>query len=217
VCKLFQAFSTTPRPAPNMRRVIVFLPQNKEPQFMWATVKGGSDYGETMWPGNFINDPKYVSWRPIAAFRNGWTGMKLGYGMQVFHDDGFLDKYQRNGPASLFAATQGLDAAGWCGPMMVCCQSLPDVRYSNHTYTSRGVKVLDMDTLAFSHLASFLVDHSNVESDHLFRKGPKVQCVELSCSREGTEAHRVVCLPRTHPHFQKESVVSEISKVKPFP
>lgn len=72
--------------------------------------------------------------------------------------------------------------------------------------------MLDMDTPAFSHLASFLVDHSNVKSDHLFRRGPKVQCVELSCDEE---ADRVVCLPRTHPLFHKESVVSSISKVNP--
>jgi cobyric acid synthase len=115
----------------------------------------------------------------------------------VFHDDGFLGKYRRNDPA-WFAATQGLDAVGWCGPMMVCCQSLPDAQHANQENTYEGVKVLDMDTCAFSHLASFLVDYSNGDPDHFFRKGPKVQGVELSCG-QGAETHRIVRVPRTHP------------------
>jgi hypothetical protein len=216
VCEVFQAFSTAPRPAPNMRKVIVFLPGNMEPQLLWAPVRDGSNGGETMWPADFVEDPKHVSWTPIETLKNGWTDMDLGYAMQVFHDDGFLSKYPRGDPA-LFAATQGLDAAGWCGPIMVCCQSLPDAQYANQENTHEGVEILDMDALAFSHLASFLVDYSNEDLKHLYRKGPKVQCVEVSCGQAGQSAqnYRDIQLPGTHPLHQSACVFSRVSQASP--
>jgi hypothetical protein len=158
VCKIFQAF-TEPRPSLNVRRVIIFFPENKKPQFIWAPVKDGSNGGETMWPPDFIKHLKGVSWRPIEAHKNGWTDRNIGCVMQVWHDDDFLSIMHLN--PSLSGATQGLDAAGWRGPMMVCCQSLPDAQFANEENVCEGVKVLDMDTRAFSHLASFLVNHSN--------------------------------------------------------
>lgn len=108
VCKIFQAF-TTPRPSANMRRVIVFLPENKKPQFMWAPAKDDPFGGEHVRPHDFITYPKDVSWRPIETRKNDWTGVDIGYAMQVWHDDGFLS-LQRN--PSLLGATQSLDTAG---------------------------------------------------------------------------------------------------------
>jgi hypothetical protein len=199
-----------------MRKVIVFLPGNTEPQLLWAPVRDGSNGGETMWPADFIEDPKHVSWTPIETLKNGWTDMDLGYAMQVFHDDGFLSKYPRGDPA-LFAATQGLDAKGWRGPMMVCCQSLPDAQYANQKNTHEGVEILDMDALAFSHLASFLVDYGNEDLKHLYRKGPKVRCVEVSCGQAGQSAqnYRDIQLPGTHPLHQSTSVFSRVSQASP--
>ena len=185
---------------------MVFLPENSEPHFNWAPVKVGEGGNEYMDPSDLVQANGHLSWKRIETRTNGWTGQNLGYTIQVWYDEDFLTKH-RHGDRALFAATQGLDTAGWCGPIVVCCRSMPGPR------PGRSVEILDMDTSAFSHLASFLVDHSNVKSDHLFRRGPKVQCVEFSCEVAGD---RVVCLPRTHPRFHKESVVSSISKVNPF-
>jgi hypothetical protein len=217
VCKLFKAF-TTPRPAPDMRRVIVFLTQNKTPQFEWVRARELAG-GEHIHPRDLFKHPESVSWRPIETRRNGWTNMNIGYSMQVWHDDGFLGKFPPN--LSLLGATLGLDAAGWCGPMMVCCESFPETQSSLFVNENdrEGVEVLDMDTLAFSHLASFLIDHSNDTLEHLFCMGPKVQGIEMACglgpksTEAHTEAHKVVRLPRTHPFFQGQGVLSGISKV----
>lgn len=99
--------------------------------------------------------------------------------------------------------------------MMVCCESLPDAQFENEENCRENVKVLDMDTLAFSHLASFLIDHDNTTPGHLFCKGPKVQCVEIACDQgnNSTEVHRLIHQPRTHPIFQGESALSAVSTV----
>jgi hypothetical protein len=210
MCKRFLDFAESGMFA-NWRRVVVLLPGNPEPQFNWTPAKVDEEGHEHIHPSDLIQASGHLTWTWIDNRTNGWTGQDLGYEIQVWHDIEFMGKYRRPDPA-VFAATRGLETAGWCGPLVVCCRSIP------RAHSGERAKVLDMDTRTFSHLASFLVDYSNTDPDHIFRMGPKVQCVELSCGQAGlsAEAHKVVHLPRTHPLYPQESLVSQVSMVSPF-
>ena len=73
-----------------------------------------------------------------------------------------------------------------------------------------------MDLRPYSHLTSFMIGQYNTTMQHVFNRGPKMQCVEMAGGYGGnwsTEAHRLVHVPRTHPMFQGQSVLCAVSKV----
>jgi hypothetical protein len=105
LCKDFNAF-TEPRPSPEMKRVVVFLPGEQKPRFMWSRVTDNELY-----PGAYLNDmyrPKNLFWRQAETSKNVWTGEDLGYIVQVWYDDNFFENFYDGGRApALLAATQG--------------------------------------------------------------------------------------------------------------
>jgi hypothetical protein len=77
-------------------------------------------------------------------------------------------------------------------------------------------QLLDMDMRAYSHATGLMVGYGNFTFGQRFSTGPKAQGIEMACGRQGhksTEAHKVVHLPRTHPLFRGEGLLSEISMV----
>jgi hypothetical protein len=220
LCKDFAAFAG-PRPSINLRRVVVFIPGEDKPRFKWAPLEEEDlrdGNGEHVYPSNVIDTPEYVTWTAIKGEANVWTGAPLGYTIHVWHDDEFMEKYQHDGVdgKALRAATQGKDAATWRGPVMACCGSRPQtIQEILAGDPIEEVKMLDMDLRAYSHLTSIMIDYYNTTEQNAFRKGPKVQCVEMACGQgyNSTEVHKLVHMPRTHPMFQGQSVLSAVSKI----
>lgn len=134
-------------------------------------------------------------------------------------DDNFLMNFDASNPGSaLFAATQGQVTTPWCGPIVVCRQTLPKEDWNDDVGEDEWqgtVKVLDMDMAAFSQATSMLIDHASGTSRHGFGKGKKLQCVELACGRQGEnpKPHTVMLLPRTHPMLEEEPEISGVSEV----
>jgi hypothetical protein len=221
MCKAFAAFAG-PRPSVNMRRVVVFIPGEDKPRFKWAPLNEDDlrdGNGEHIHPSRVVETPEYVTWGSVKGVTNVWTGAPLGYNIQVWHDDDFMEKYQHDGVdgKALRAATQGMDAATWRGPVMACCgsviQTLADLQAG---HPPEDTLMLDMDLRAYSHLTGIMIDCYNETLLHAFHRVPgKVQCVEMACGQgnNSTEVHKLVQVPRTHPMFQGKSQLSEVSKV----
>ena len=219
LCKNFKEF-TEPRPSGNMERVVVILPGEPKPRFMWAPLNDGHCGSKHVWPAMFLDySPKSVDWKNIESSKNVWTGKPLGYVVQVWYDDKFLMDFDASNPGSaLFAATQGQVTTPWCGPIVVCRQTLPKEDWNDDVGEDEWqgtVKVLDMDMAAFSQATSMLIDHASGTSRHGFGKGKKLQCVELACGRQGEnpKPHTVMLLPRTHPMLEEEPEISGVSEV----
>jgi hypothetical protein len=159
----------------------------------------------------------------VETSKNVLKGKQLGYVVQVWYDDNFAMNFYNGDPdPALFAATQGQEVAGWCGPTVVCRGTLPkddwddDEDDGDDEEKMYGTsKVLDMDMLAYSHAISLLIGCSNDTRYHAFRKGKKLQCVELACGSEveSPEPHSVMLLPRTHPKLNETPSVSAVSRV----
>ena len=217
LCKSFHDFAG-PRPSPDMRRVVVFHPEEKKPRFMWAPLSDknrGWGSGRVSPAETFGYHSNKIVWTPRETRKNIWTGKDLGYVIQVWFDDSWCINFKDDNQAML-ATTRGVDPAWWSGPIVATCESLAGGRIEWCDRASRSSHaMLDMDLLAYSHLAGFLIDYSNETPGHSFCKGPKIQCVEMAGGQggESTEVHRLVHMPRTHPMFQGQSALSEVSKV----
>lgn len=220
LCKSFKDFAG-PRPASNMRRVVVFLPEEDKPRFMWAPLSDDGRGSMCTLPHEFLDyKPKPLFWKQLTTSTNVWTGKKLGYVVQVWYDDNFVMNFQDvEPPPALQAATQGLEKTEWRGPMVTCCHGLPKEDWDDGEDDSHPlgtVKTSDMDMRAYSQATSMIIDHGN-EKARQFCKGPKLQCIEVACGEdgEGTGPHRVIHMPRTHPKL-REPEASEVSKVLLF-
>jgi hypothetical protein len=182
LCKSFKDFSG-PRPQPDMRRVVVFHPNEKKPRFMWASLTD-DDWGwgtGRVCPADTLDyHSKDIVWRVRETRKNIWTGQDLGYAIQVWFDDNWCFNSKDTNHAVL-ATTRGQDPLEWNGPIVVTCQSLAagSIEYASFSLSRNSDEMLDMDLLAYSHLAGFLIDYSNDKPSHSFCKGRKVQCVEI--------------------------------------
>jgi hypothetical protein len=223
LCQNFKDY-TEPRPEPGMKRVVVILPGEPKPRPMWAPLTGGH-YGSSkhVWPATFLDfSPKYLCWKNIETSKNVWTGKPLGYVVQVWYDDEFSMNFAGEPGEALFAVTQGQEATKWCGPIVVCRETLPkEEKWDDDVDEEKGQgtgKVLDMDMLAYSHAISLLIGHANWTSRHGLIKGKKLQCIELACGRQGEnpKPHTVMLLPRTHPMLEEEPEICGVSEVS-FP
>ena len=223
LCKSFKEF-TEPRPSPGMKRVVVILPGEPKPRFMWAPLSDDHCGSMYVYPARFLDySPKPLCWKNVETSKNVWTGRQLGYVVQVWYDDNFAMNFYNGDPdPALFAATQGQEVAGWCGPMVVCRVTLPKDDWDDDEDEGDDeeklygtTKVLDMDMLAYSHAISLLIGSANDTRYHAFRKGKKLQYVELACGSEveSPEPHSVILLPRTHPKLKEIPSVSAVPRV----
>lgn len=220
LCKSFKDFAQ-PAPSANMRRVVVFLPGEKKPRFMWAPIRrivGGPDDhrdGEILrdleeFEKSSVIDVEHVM-RPTYTTKNAWTGQPLGYAIEVLYDDNFKAHYPDRNQA-VASAPLGMDVVGWRGPIVAYCGTLGEENFNKFDV----VKFHDMDTRACSHLVAFLISHYNRTLEQEMRKGPKVRCVKVACKgdlEKGLPSHQVVSVPRSHPIFNGGGASSEISKV----
>ncbi|GAB7335189.1 hypothetical protein MBLNU13_g07614t1 [Cladosporium sp. NU13] len=222
LCKPFKDFAQ-PAPSANMRRIVVFLPDEKKPRFMWAPVKrhysGYSLDGRPLAPWENIDKASVTDtehpMKPADTDINAWTGQPLGYTIQVQFDDDFQAHYSERNQA-VVSATMGMDALGWRGPIIAYCGTL---RGGDHD-AQDIVELHDMDTRAYSHLVAYLVNHWNGTPEQKLRRGPKVKCVKVACKGEiekGLPSHQVVSVPRSHPIFNGGGAPSEVSKLVSMP
>lgn len=86
LCKDFKEF-TEPRPSPDMRRVVVILPGEPKPRFMWAPVTTDHDGSKRVYPGTFLDySLKSLAWKNLESSNNVWTREPPGYVVQVRYD-----------------------------------------------------------------------------------------------------------------------------------
>ena len=101
---------------------------------MWAPLEeqdlaeGG---GEHVYPARVIDAPDDVLWAPDEASTNVLTGAELGYCIQVWYDDDFLQKYQRDKPgcACCYSGPGSCDMA-WADDGVLCesSKACPKIR-----------------------------------------------------------------------------------------
>lgn len=217
LCKSFKDFAQ-PAPAANMRRIVVFLPDEKKPRFMWAPVRrnySGCDLkGKPLAPWEDIDKTSVIDVEHLMGPRdtttNAWTGQPLGYAIQILFDDDFKANYSDRNQA-VVSATKGMDEAAWRGPIIACCGTLRGGDFN----AADIVKIHDMDTRAYSHLVAYLIDHWNHTDEQVVRKSPKVECVKVadSVDRETSKIYQKILLPPSHPMFWGQSMVADVSKV----
>ena len=217
MCKTFKDFAQ-PAPAANMRRIVVFLPNEKKPRFMWAPVKrnySGHDLeGYPLAPWGDVDKPSVIDvdylMRPTDTVLNAWTSKPLGYAIQVQYDDDFSARYTDRNQA-VASATQGMDAVGWRGPIIAYCGTLRGGDFDALDI----VKIHDMDTRAYSHLVAYLIDYYNKAPEQMVRRGPKVKCVKVadSVDRKTSKIYKEIAVPPSHPMFWGQSMVADVSEV----
>jgi hypothetical protein len=209
LCKSFREFNQPP-PSPDMVRIVVFLPEERKPRFMWVHTSGPilKDRDAIGHHGNSINYCR-------ATRTNAWTGEDLGYHVLIRYDDNFHGNYEERNRA-VVTSTQGMDSVGWCGPMTVHCRPHKDGRPNVPDLGPEMGKLIHMNLQAFSHAVSFLIDHENGTFMHAMRKRPKLDCVKVACKGDrdsGAPSHQIVRVPRSHPIFSGRASVSQVSEV----
>lgn len=108
LCKPFKDF--TQRPASSdMRRILLFLPDEDKPRFAWAPVKRGLFGDDAIDMSKFDEYDKVFGRVEIQT--NSWTGEDLGYGIQIMFDDNFF----RQVPAREPSCVHGHPGRGWAG------------------------------------------------------------------------------------------------------
>jgi hypothetical protein len=193
-----------------MVRIVVFLPDENKPRFMWAPTVGHvlKDRDAIGHHGSSINYCR-------ATRTNAWTGEDLGYHVLISYDDNFIGNHKERNSA-IVTSTQGMDSVGWCGPMTAHCRPHKDGRPNVEDMGPDVGKLIHMDLQAFSHLVSFLIDHENQTFMHAMRKRPKLNCVKVACKGDrdnGMPSHHIVRVPRSHPIFCGQASVSQVSEV----
>lgn len=211
LCESFKDFAQPP-PSPDMVRIIIFHPDEKEPRFAWAPTSGPNvkdaglldRYGDQM---------DYFR----STNKNAWTGEDLGYHVFIHYDDNFIGSYKGRNPA-IVSSTQGMDYVEWSGPMTVHCRPSMDSR-PGRTDTA---KLIHMNLQAFAHVVGYLIVRENDSFMRWVQERPKVNCVKVACKGDrdnGVPSHQLVRVPRSHPVFQHGhgGSLSQVSNVSlPF-
>ena len=217
VCRSFKDVAAT-APGAGVRRIIVFLPDEKKPRFTWAPVSqsiGGvypenERYSEDI-DMNDVTDLAGEKHALTAAYtcKNAWTGDALERTIKIVFDENASANYESRNQAVL-AATQGMDDMGWRGPVVACCGTLGG---GDHGFDIASLH--DMDMEAYSHLVGFLIGYRNKTPQRVARLGSKVNCVKVACEGDRDNdmpAHQIVRVPRSHPVFVGEVVSCEVSE-----
>jgi len=79
-----------------MRRIVVFLPDEPAPRFMWAPIKT-ADFGSYRGVEHDSFAPNAKSRLPILE--NPWTGTRLPHTISLKYDNNFMDHYPTNNRA----------------------------------------------------------------------------------------------------------------------
>ncbi|KAM0724187.1 hypothetical protein Q7P37_000069 [Cladosporium fusiforme] len=194
LCSTFKDFSDDKRPSPAMRRIVVFLPDEKKPRFMWAPAQrhfaGAAGFYQDISTSSVLADTKQLG-GASHVYNNIWTG-------------------------NVYTATADLCELSWRGPIFAYCGRLHGGDYEELEVTS----VHDMDMRTYADLVAFLIDYHNDTKEHALRKGPKVMGVKVSCDgdrRFGAPQFQDVRVPRSHPIFYGNGSLSMISKSVQMP
>lgn len=217
LCRTYGNFTQRPS-TPDLRRIVVFLPNEKAPRFTWAPVSIGvagcypenERYSEDIDMNDIIEVDAQQSFTPAYTCKNAWTGSPLSRTIKIMFDENSGTNYQHKNQA-MQAATQGMDDMGWRGPMIAFCGSL-----GGGDCGLDFDKVYDMDMQDYSFVVGFLIGYRNRTAQQAARVGPKVECVKVHCKGDrelGLLSHQIVRVPRSHPIFVGEGALSEVSEV----
>ncbi|KAK4541839.1 hypothetical protein LTR36_007371 [Oleoguttula mirabilis] len=206
LCSSFKNFEH--RPSENMRRIIYFPADGKKPEFMWRPLEPSyPEKGYDRVDMDGFMDGKIP--RPFIIETHAMTDKPLGYVMNLYYDDEFMANYKSPNQAITSAANGKLGFL-WGGPLYAECG------VAGGGLGIEIVSVTDMDMRTFSDLVAFLQWYRNESAEHKARKGPKVTAVKMTCQGEhrlyGGEICQKVMVPASHPVFDSEAEISEISK-----
>lgn len=202
LCKTFKAYQE--RPSEEMRRIIVFPPDDTKPKFEWRPVQYGFQ-SQTVDCEEFM---KISFPRSNEVLYHPFTMSPLGYMLQVNYDDDFMRKYSEENKSIIYA-TGGKRGLVWSGPVF----AIAGTRYSNSPEMAR---VKDMDMRTFSDLVAYLIDYFNETLENEARKKPKVTAVKANCIGEqrlnNVPPFVNVNVPASHPMFDIPQCLSPISE-----
>lgn len=200
------------RPAKHMRRIVVFMPDEQTPRFMWASTQihtFGSFVDSVEVEHPFAKDA-FFHQKQITL--NQWTGEALGCSIQLHYDDDFRAKYSNENTA-VKKATHGKRGMEWRGPIFAYCGSLR----GGDEDPLDVVNVLDLNMRHYGGLIAFLIDFANRTDEQAIRKGGKVDGVKINCNGErrarNAPRYESVKVPMSHPIFERAGAVSQISVV----
>jgi hypothetical protein len=136
VCRSFKDIPAT-TPGVGVRRIVVFLPNEKKQRLTWAPVNQSiaGVYPENEWYSedidvNDVNELAGEEHALAAAYtcKNAWTGEHLDRTIKVVFDENASASYENKNQAVL-TATQGMNDMGWRGPVIASCGTLGGGEY----------------------------------------------------------------------------------------
>lgn len=207
LCKTFKDFQE--RPAPDMRRVIVFPENEKKPYFLWTAIKMRKGYQEVECEEELMKtrcDRRVIYYNPITLI-NVRSTMVIKY-----RDNFFGDGSKEN--MSVSAATDYRSHYLWGGPMLVL---------KGFATTGGNITEMhDLDMKDYSDVVAYFMDSYNDTPKNTARKGPKVRAVKATCRGErrlrGGKQFQPVKISASHPMFDSPSLLSSVSRVgSPYP
>lgn len=214
----FKGFSDDQRPRDDMRRMVVFHPDEDYPRFMWAPVEPHMDLQilardsveVTQADGTRVNCQHLC---PMEISTNEWTGDELQHLIHLLADSDFTRNFTRTNP-TVSVATVHTSGHTWRGPLIACSiRVLPTKEGSDRTY-----EIQDMDMRDYADVLAFLVDYGRTFNlRHVIERRKKVDCVRISVDSDGQFGSKLslqaVRVPRSHLLFQDDKNVLHVSKV----
>lgn len=218
LCSKFKNFSNDQRPRDDMRRMVVFHPDEHYPRFMWAPVVPTMDLQilahdsveVTQADGTRVNCQHLC---PMEISTNDWTGDELQHPIHLLADSDFTRNFTRTNP-TVSVATVPTNGLTWRGPLIACSiRALPTKEGSDRTY-----EVQDMNMRDYADVLAFLVEYGRTFNyRHLVERRKKVDCVRISVDTDGKLGSKLslqaVRVPRSHLLFQDDENVLQVSKV----
>ena len=208
LCKTFKDFQE--RPEPGMRRIIVFLPGESKPKFMWRPMEQHWGY-QTVTFQDFM---KLDTCKSTGTDCHQFTLKPLKRNLNVRFDDDFIAKYTEENKA-ITKATGGRLFWKWRGPVFAECGL-------NHGPDKDITQIRDMDMRSFADLVAFFMDYANHSTENRTRKRKqKVLAVRSNCVGEqrlsGVPPFVQVEVPAFHPVFDSFFGIPKISVVVQMP
>jgi hypothetical protein len=127
-----------------------------------------------------------------------------------------LSRYAENSK-SIAAATKGLDATGWRGPIVAYCCFLQAIDNIEHGVVRpmRSIRANNTDIRAYSYIVAYLMEVNSIDQQRDLRQGVKVDCMKVAdgLAHKNTGVYQETRVPHSHPVFMGKSVLLGISKV----
>lgn len=221
LCSKFKDFSDDQRPRDDMRRVVVFHPDEDSPRLMWAPVVSPDGYEVLASDSVAITDPngdqvKCQDLRLMRLLTNDRTGKELPHPIHMLVDDHSVGNYTCENRA-VPVATERMRRYLWLGPLIAYSSKyFPENDPDEGENEEEVVKIQDLTMRDYADIVAWLV-HFPIDWRIVLGRRGKVDCVRISSDGDersgGKLSLQPVRVPRSHPIFDGNAPVLEVSKV----